>query len=123
VSGISGKKLLGTVLFIRPSTTDKPPFNPFKLLQPLLELEIMLLRRIPRALGRLGCVTRRHLSSRAQRVLSAVDLPIDEQPIPGVFDGEWYGRGEILESQCPATGEVIGRVRSVSANMSLFSLD
>ena len=55
----------------------------------------------------------RQLSSRAQRVLSALDLPTDNQLIPGLFDGQWSGKGDVLESRCPATGEVIGRVQGV----------
>jgi len=56
----------------------------------------------------------RHLSTRASRVLSALDLPVDSV-IPGVYDGQWKGSGEVVESKCPATGEVIGRIRTVSS--------
>jgi len=56
----------------------------------------------------------RSLSTRASRVLSALDLPIDSV-IPGVYDGQWKGSGEVVESKCPATGEVIGRIRTVSS--------
>jgi hypothetical protein len=57
----------------------------------------------------------RHLSSRARAVLSAIDLPVNPESdvIPGVFDGQWGGTGEELVSRCPATGEVIGRIRGV----------
>jgi len=55
----------------------------------------------------------RGLSTRASRVLSALDLPVDSV-IPGVYDGQWKGSGEVVESKCPATGEVIGRIRTVS---------
>ena len=80
--------------------------------------DMRLLRLPPRRPT--GLVIRpRCLSSRAQRVLSALDLPIDDQPISGVFDGEWYGRGDLLESFCPATGEVIGRVRGVISSFQL----
>ena len=47
-------------------------------------------------------------------MLSALDLPIDSV-IPGVYDGQWKGSGEVVESKCPATGEVIGRIRTVSS--------
>jgi hypothetical protein len=56
----------------------------------------------------------RGLSTRASRVLSALDLPVDSV-IPGVYDGQWKGSGEVVESKCPATGEVIGRIRTVSS--------
>jgi len=56
----------------------------------------------------------RSLSTRASRVLSALDLPTDSV-IPGVYDGQWKGSGEVVESKCPATGEVIGRIRTVSS--------
>jgi aldehyde dehydrogenase family 7 protein A1 len=46
--------------------------------------------------------------------LSALDLPVDSV-IPGVYDGQWKGSGEVVESKCPATGEVIGRIRTVSS--------
>ena len=57
---------------------------------------------------------RRGLSSRAAQVLSALDLPTDGSSIPGVYDGRWGGTGPAIESKCPATGEVIGRVSTVS---------
>ena len=56
----------------------------------------------------------RALSSRASTVLSAVGIPTDGD-LPGVYYGEWVGSGDILESVCPATGEVLARVRCVSA--------
>jgi aldehyde dehydrogenase family 7 protein A1 len=57
----------------------------------------------------------RLLSTRASRVLSALDLPTaSDGVIPGVFDGTWKGSGPIVETKCPATGEVIGRIRTVS---------
>lgn len=55
----------------------------------------------------------RLLSTRASRVLSALSLPTDE-PIPGVFDGQWGGSGVEVETKCPATGEVLGRIKTVS---------
>ncbi|WVR09739.1 hypothetical protein IAU60_006815 [Kwoniella sp. DSM 27419] len=57
----------------------------------------------------------RALSTRSSNVLSALGLPTDNtQTIDGVFDGEWKGSGEIIESKCPATGEVLARIRSAS---------
>ncbi|KAI0337491.1 NAD-aldehyde dehydrogenase [Trametopsis cervina] len=63
-------------------------------------------------------VARRHLarslSSRASTVLTALDIPTSSDPIPGVYDGEWSGSGEVLESVCPTTGEVLARVQGAS---------
>lgn len=79
----------------------------------------MMLYRCVQLLPLRRTLLTRQLSSRASRVLSALDLPTDDQPIPGVFDGQWSGRGDVLESKCPATGEVIGRVRGVSYPLPL----
>ena len=58
----------------------------------------------------------RSLSSRAGSVLGALDLPIrDGAELPGVYDGSWRGKGDVFESVCPSTGEVLARIRSVSA--------
>ncbi|KAK8850381.1 hypothetical protein IAR55_004299 [Kwoniella newhampshirensis] len=57
----------------------------------------------------------RLLSTRAQRVLSALDLPTDtSSPISGVFDGQWRGSGDELVSRCPATGEILGRIKTAT---------
>ncbi|PCH36897.1 succinate-semialdehyde dehydrogenase [Wolfiporia cocos MD-104 SS10] len=56
---------------------------------------------------------RRGLSTRASGILSALDIPTDRE-LPGVYHGEWTGTGDILESVCPTTGEVLARVRSAS---------
>ena len=61
------------------------------------------LRRAPLARG---------LSSRASTILHALDIR-SETEIAGVYDGEWTGSGDILESVCPTTGEVLARVKSV----------
>ena len=61
------------------------------------------LRRAPLARG---------LSSRASTVLSALDIRTETE-LPGVYDGEWTGSGEVFESVCPTTGEVLARVKSV----------
>jgi aldehyde dehydrogenase family 7 protein A1 len=58
----------------------------------------------------------RALSSRASQVLQAAGLPTDGSTIPGVYDGAWGGSGEIIETLCPATGEVIGRVQTATAD-------
>ncbi|TCD64889.1 hypothetical protein EIP91_003465 [Steccherinum ochraceum] len=55
----------------------------------------------------------RSLSTRASTILSAVDIPTNEE-VPGVYDGTWGGTGDILESVCPTTGEVLARVQSAS---------
>ena len=57
----------------------------------------------------------RGLSSRASAVLSALDLRTENE-LDGVYDGEWTGSGEIFESVCPTTGEVLARVKSVSVS-------
>lgn len=57
----------------------------------------------------------RPLSTRAHAVLSALNIPADNAaPIPGVFDGQWKGSGEEITSKCPATGEILARVKGVS---------
>ncbi|KAI0649952.1 NAD-aldehyde dehydrogenase [Trametes meyenii] len=55
----------------------------------------------------------RGLSSRASTVLSALDLH-SERELSGVYDGEWSGSGEVLESVCPTTGEVLARVHTAT---------
>ena len=55
----------------------------------------------------------RHLSSRASSVLDALDIPTTPTELPGVYDGEWKGSGDILRSVCPTTGEVLAHVKSV----------
>lgn len=54
----------------------------------------------------------RNLSARASAVLGALDIPVSTE-VPGVYDGRWGGSGDILESVCPTTGEVLARVQSV----------
>lgn len=63
-----------------------------------------------------GLKSVRMLSSRAAAIFDALDLPKD-QTIPGVYDGSWGGSGEVIESKCPATGEVIGRIQTVSKTL------
>ena len=59
-------------------------------------------------------VLSRALSSRAATVLNALDIPTAKE-VPGVYDGTWTGSGEVLESVCPTTGEVLARVQAVRA--------
>ncbi|KAF8270038.1 NAD-aldehyde dehydrogenase [Lactarius quietus] len=56
----------------------------------------------------------RRLSSRASAVLGALDIPTTPTELPGVYDGEWKGSGDILQSLCPTTGEVLAHVKSAS---------
>ncbi|WRT70538.1 uncharacterized protein IL334_007536 [Kwoniella shivajii] len=64
-----------------------------------------------------GVSKARLLSTRASKVLAALDLPTNtDQTIQGVFDGKWKGSGEILISKCPATGEVLGKVQGASVS-------
>lgn len=55
----------------------------------------------------------RTLSSRASAVLGALDIPT-ATVVPGVYDGAWSGSGEVFESVCPTTGEVLAGVQGVS---------
>lgn len=41
--------------------------------------------------------------------------PAVDEPLAGVFNGKWGGRGPIVESHNPATGELLARVREASA--------
>jgi aldehyde dehydrogenase family 7 protein A1 len=47
-------------------------------------------------------------------VLSALEIPTTPIELPGVYDGEWKGSGEVFQSVCPATGEVLANVNSAS---------
>ena len=46
-------------------------------------------------------------------MLGALDIPTTPTELPGVYDGEWKGSGDILRSVCPTTGEVLAHVKSV----------
>ena len=63
----------------------------------------------------------RQLSLRAAAVLSAVDLPISGEEIPGLYDGRWRGTGDVVKSICPTTGEVLASVITVSATIRTSS--
>jgi aldehyde dehydrogenase family 7 member A1 len=56
----------------------------------------------------------RLLSTRASNILSALDIPTGTE-VPGVYDGTWGGKGDVIESKCPSTGEVLARVQTVCA--------
>ena len=57
-------------------------------------------------------------------MLSALDIPTTPTELPGVYDGEWKGSGEVFQSLCPATGEVLAHVKSVSYNIcSAFQVE
>ncbi|KIJ47500.1 hypothetical protein M422DRAFT_248921 [Sphaerobolus stellatus SS14] len=60
-------------------------------------------------------IRKRLLSTRASAILSSLDLLDTRNDIPGVFDGEWKGKGEVLESICPSTREVLARIRTGTA--------
>ena len=64
----------------------------------------------------------RRLSSRASAVLGALDIPTTPTELPGVYDGEWKGSGDILQSVCPTTGEVLAHVKSVRCYTITFIL-
>lgn len=55
----------------------------------------------------------RALSTRASTILSALDISTTQE-IPGVYDGQWGGSGEIQNSVCPTTGEVLARVKTAT---------
>ncbi|KAK2460778.1 hypothetical protein APHAL10511_007248 [Amanita phalloides] len=55
----------------------------------------------------------RGLSHRASGILSSLGFSSTDD-IPGVYDGQWGGSGDVLTSVCPTTGEVLARVRSAS---------
>lgn len=68
---------------------------------------------------RAASVARRSLSSRASAILSSLDISTSKE-LPGVYDGQWKGSGDVFESVCPTTGEILARVQSVSViNYSL----
>ena len=46
-------------------------------------------------------------------MLGVLDIPTTPTELPGVYDGEWKGSGEVFQSVCPATGEVLANVKSV----------
>ena len=50
-------------------------------------------------------------------MLGALDIPTSPIELPGVYDGQWKGSGEIFQSVCPATGEVLAHVKSVSCSV------
>ncbi|KIK68352.1 hypothetical protein GYMLUDRAFT_256092 [Collybiopsis luxurians FD-317 M1] len=58
-------------------------------------------------------LNRRLLSTRASGILSALDIPSNKE-INGVYDGQWKGSGEVIESVCPSTGEILARIRTAS---------
>ena len=71
-----------------------------------------------RVILRTRTTSSRHLSTRAATILNALDLPTNAE-IPGVYDGAWGGSGDVLESRCPTTGEVLGRVKTVRGYLQL----
>ncbi|KAI0088909.1 NAD-aldehyde dehydrogenase [Irpex rosettiformis] len=66
----------------------------------------------------------RLLSTRASTVLNALDLtPSSNGTISGVYDGQWGGSGDVLESICPATGEVLAQVQGASPQELQIALE
>lgn len=68
---------------------------------------------------RVASLARRNLSSRASTILSSLDISTTDE-VSGVYDGTWGGTGEVIESVCPTTGEVLARVTSVSISPFLW---
>ena len=60
-----------------------------------------------------GIRLRRRLSTRAAAVLSALDIPTSTE-LSGVYDGQWRGAGDIIQSVCPTTGEILAHVKSAT---------
>ncbi|GAA5885289.1 hypothetical protein JCM16303_005989 [Sporobolomyces ruberrimus] len=56
----------------------------------------------------------RALSTQASSVLSALNLPTDGSPIPGVFNSKWTGSGPLQQSFDCGTGEVLGSVKTAT---------
>lgn len=67
-----------------------------------------------------GSGSLRNLSTRASAILGALDIPF-KTDVPGVYDGRWGGSGDIFESVCPTTGEVLARVQSVRPPHSIIT--
>lgn len=65
----------------------------------------------------------RDLSTRATAVLSALDIPTAPVELEGVYDGTWKGSGEVIQSRCPTTGEVLARVKTVSRRLCRDALE
>lgn len=91
-----------------PELEQLPPAMSTTMMSKLLPPGIRLERTL-----RTG-TTVRLLSTRASRILSSLDISTTSTEVPGVYDGEWKGSGEILTSVCPTTGEVLARVKSAS---------
>ncbi|KAG8727265.1 hypothetical protein FRC11_013574, partial [Ceratobasidium sp. 423] len=53
------------------------------------------------------------LSTRAAKILSALDIPTDGKQVHGLYDGKLRGSGEPLVSVCPSTGETLANVTTV----------
>jgi aldehyde dehydrogenase family 7 member A1 len=56
----------------------------------------------------------RVLSTRASTILSSVGIPTTGE-LPGVYDGQWKGSGDLFSSICPTTGETLATVRTASS--------
>lgn len=62
--------------------------------------------------------TPRSISTRAAPILSALQLPIHHEVIPGVFSGGQWRRSqesagdEIIQSTCPTTGEILANIKT-----------
>ncbi|KAF9045367.1 NAD-aldehyde dehydrogenase [Panaeolus papilionaceus] len=55
----------------------------------------------------------RTLSTRASGILTSLGIPTSGE-ISGVYDGQWKGSGDLMNSVCPSTGEVLARVKTAS---------
>ncbi|KAL4251006.1 aldehyde dehydrogenase family protein [Abortiporus biennis] len=71
------------------------------------------LKHITRNASSLSRASSRSLSTRASTILSALEISTSKE-ISGVYDGTWKGTGDIVESVCPTTGEILARVQSAT---------
>jgi hypothetical protein len=76
---------------------------------------MLLARKTLRAFSTASLSSRRRrcLSTRASTILSALDIPTTPTELPGVYDGQWKGSGDLFQSVCPTTGEILAHINSV----------
>ncbi|KAF7440052.1 hypothetical protein PC9H_000394 [Pleurotus ostreatus] len=55
----------------------------------------------------------RGLSTRASDILTSLGISSTTE-VSGVYDGKWGGSGELMQSVCPTTGEVLARVKTAT---------
>ncbi|KAF8752156.1 aldehyde dehydrogenase family [Rhizoctonia solani] len=63
------------------------------------------------------------LSTRATKILSALDIPTNGKEVHGVYDGTWGGSGEPLVSVCPSTGETLAKITTATPAETQQAID